>query len=365
MFIYFFLAFCTLILGTRFTKYRKINYDWLFILLLFIGIFRDVRTGGDNAVYSENFSATTMNPDTWSAYTEFEPGFSWIMAFFKTYISQEYVVFMGFIFLIFMLGVNYIIKKESCNTILSLFFLIILLHYTKSFNIMRQSFTLGLFCFILPLVKGTKKEVIGYVLLVILLTFFAHRSLIIMIIPLLFYLKSLKSILYNRKVISIILILSYTMVYMSEFLYSKIPLLVLYLSFLGERYTGYLSTSVNADITVSKLSSLLDVLMGILIIHWYPKEQKDNKFQTFCYASYICSIIVANILGSMSDLFLRISVNLAFCRILYFTYLWHNIRRVRSQKLFRVVICCYGFIIFTNALIKNFGLVVPYINRLF
>ena len=278
MFVYYLLAFSTFVLGTGFTKYRKINYACLFFLLLFLGFFRDVRTGADNVVYSANFNVITMNPNTWSVYTEFEPGFSWIMAFFKTNISSEYELFMGFVFLIFMLGINYIIKKESDNTILSLFFLIILLHYTKSFNIMRQSCALGLFCFVLPLVKKGKKELLIYILSIILITFFIHRSLIIMIVPLFFYLKSFKFILYNRKIISTILIFSYLMIYLKEFLYSKVPLLAPYLSFLGERYTGYLYTSVNSDITISKLSSLLDVIIGLIIIQWYPKEQKENKF---------------------------------------------------------------------------------------
>lgn len=362
MLIYFFIAFLTLFFALQFKRYRKIHYLWIFLLLLSLGVFRDFNVGADNLVYSANYKVANMNPSSWSVYTEFETGFSWIMAFIKTYISNNYFFFMGFIFVIYMLGINYLIKKESYNPILSLYFLIVFLCYTNAFNLMRQSFCIGLFCFIFPLIKEKKNHII-YILLVITLTFYIHKTLIVMLIPLLFTNAMFKSILYNKKLISIILISSYFMIFFSNYLYSKIPILIIYLGFLGERYTGYLATSVDSEVTISKLSSILNLLICLLATWVYPKKQIEDKVQTFSYGCYILSILFANILGSLSELFLRVSLNFEIFRIIYFTYLWYNIPNSKQKKIFRISVCCYGTIIYANAILKNFGKIVPYIIR--
>ena len=125
MAIYFVILFATF--GLRNISYRNKRFVFLlfFIFLSFIGFFRDFDVGLDNVVYEMNFSAATMDPNTWSAYTEFEPGFAFFLALFKTFVSDDYFMFNGFIFLVYMCGVCFLINKESKNVILSLFFFII------------------------------------------------------------------------------------------------------------------------------------------------------------------------------------------------------------------------------------------------
>lgn len=80
--------------------------------------------------------------------------------------------------------------------------------YTLSFNIMRQSFALGVYFLYFPLLikmeeceRKRNKYFIMYLGLVLLTTFYLHRSIIIMaIIPVFIYLKNSK--IFNNKKIS-------------------------------------------------------------------------------------------------------------------------------------------------------------------
>lgn len=347
----------------------KKMYVFFVFLLTFIAFFRNKSVGADNFVYFLNFKNSTMNPLTWSAYTEFEPGFAWFTAFFKTYINHDYLLYMGTLFLIYMLGVNHIIAKNE-NRFLCLFFFVLFLFYTKSFNIMRQSAALGIYFFIYPLLTKMKETRVKasivkywalYSIFVFAIAMFVHRSIIIMLlIPILIFCKNTK-ILNDKKYIYILLLLSYVATFASIFLYRFIPLLEGALSFLGDRYVGYLATSVDSETTISVYSSLMNVLFAIYVVYLYP----HNRVNTLSLQIYIYSIVLSNFLGGFSDLFLRVSINLSFFQIFVFSYLWTNIHSLRNRLQFRFFLIIYGMIIYSNAIIKNFGLIVPYSNQLF
>lgn len=362
MAIYFILFFLCLFLAFQPVKYGKFFYWLVICILLFMGIFRDFSVGADNVVYSMNFAATDMNPDTWSYYTEFEPGFALFMASIKTYVNSNYYFFMGTVFVIYMIGVNYIIQKECENKVLALFFLVGLLYYTLSFNIMRQCTALSLFCFVIPLLREKNKwYIMLYCALVLLITFYVHRSFIVMLLlPIVIFNRRIHNIFLNKKYIILILIISYVMVFLSQKMYNLIPYIASNLSFLGGRYVGYIDASKDADETVSKLSSLMNVVLAIYIVCVAPKNDKKENYK-ICY---ILGIILANCIGSMNALFLRIATNLSFFSIIYFESLWNSIKPIRQRYMFRAVIVLYCLIVFSNAIIKNFGLVVPYINRI-
>lgn len=358
MLIYFFLLFMLFIFSKQNHKTREIAYIIMFLLLLVIGVFRGENVGTDCGIYNLNFKVATMEPVTWSMYTEFEPGFAWFMAFIKTYVFDNFYFFRGIIFVIFMLGMNYIIKKYCSNELLGLFFCVLLLVFTGAFNIMRQYTALGLFCFAIPLLLAdNKKDIVIYEVIVILLTFYIHRSLIVMsILPLFICINDINSFFTNRKYVIILLCISYVFVYFSDILYGFIPFLSSHIAFLGDRYVGYVETSINAEEQISKYSSLLNTLFAIYIVIICPKDEKKGLF----FICYILSLCFSNILGTMSALFIRISTNLALFKIILYTNLWYSIPNVNSKRIFRFAVCVYGLVLFTNALIKNFGSVVPY-----
>ena len=345
----------------------KKMYIFFVFLLTFIAFFRSKSVGADNFVYFLNFKNSTMNPLTWSAYTEFEPGFAWFTAFFKTYISNNYLSYMGTLFLVYMIGVNNIIKRFE-SKLLCLFFWVLFLFYTLSFNIMRQSFALGVYFLYFPLLikmeeceRKRNKYFIMYLGLVLLTTFYLHRSIIIMaIIPVFIYLKNSK-IFNNKKYLLGILLASYVLVFINSLLYKLIPYIIGYFTFLGDRYVGYIATSSDAEVTISKLSSLMNVIFAMYVVKICPQEKINN----YLLQTYILSVVLSNLLGSFSALFLRIALNLSFFQIFVFSYLWTNIHSFRDRLQFRFFLIIYGMIMYSNAIIKNFGLIVPYSNQFF
>lgn len=359
MVIYFVLLFATFGFRNIAYKNRRFMFLLFFLILSFIGFFRDFDVGLDNVVYEMNFSAATMNPDTWSAYTEFEPGFAFFLALFKTFVSDDYFMFNGFIFLVYMCGVCFLINKESKNVILSLFFFIILLYYTASFNIMRQCTALGLFCFTFPLLR--KRKIVLYEIFVFLLTFLVHRSMIVFSILPLCYNSKVQLIMTGKKAMYILLACSYVCVFMTSFLYSFIPMLSQYVSFLGDRYVLYAKMSSQAEETISIYSSLLKTVFAIYVVHISSIRTRGS----LSYFAYIWGIILSNVFGAFSSLFIRLPFNLLFLQIILFSNMWYEIPNVRKRQMFKLFVCLINLVFFTNAMIKNFDFVVPYINRLF
>lgn len=366
MAIYFIIIVLFLFVLKYTEKQSKMLYYFFVIFLTFLAFFRAKSVGLDNSVYFLNFKNSTMNPLTWSAYTEFEPGFAWLTAFFKTYISNNYLLYMGTVFLVYMIGVNHVFVRNG-NKFLCLFFWVLFLFYTQSFNIMRQSFALGIYFLYFPLLekieKSNKKNkyLIVYLGLVLLTTFYIHRSIIVMaLVPLFIYCAEWK--IFNRKeYLWILLLASYSFVFVNSFLYKLIPYIIGYFSFLGDRYVGYVSTSVDADVTISKFSSLLNVAFALYVVKIWPQ----NKLNNYLLQTYIFSIVLSNLLGAFSDLFLRIAVNLSFFEIFVFSYLWSNIKFRKEKLRFRYLVVVYGLIVFVKAIVKNFGDIVPYVNQFF
>lgn len=357
-----------LLMAIHIEKNNSNSYYWaFFIFLFFLAFFRAKSVGIDNGIYSMNFIYSTMNPSSWSAYTEFEPGFAWFTAFFKTYISQNYLLYMGVLYTVYALGVNHLFKRAD-DRLLCLFFWVLFLFYTQSFNIMRQYFALGLYFWYFPLLekmdshnKGNIKCLVLYVCLVFLTAFYVHRSLIVMsIIPLFIYCKHWR-IFNDKKYLCGLVVASYIVIFANTLLYRLIPYFIGYFSFLGDRYVGYVSTSANAEVTISKISSLLDVAFAVYVLKLWPKDKLNN----YLLQCYVFSVVLANLLGSFSDLFLRIAINLSFFKIFVFSYLWSNIISFKDKYYFRYFVVLYGLIIFIKALVKNFGSVVPYVNQFF
>ena len=341
-------------------RYRKLLSYLVFIFLLFIGAFRSFDVGIDNTIYSRNFNVASMDPATWSAYTEFEPGFAFFLAAFKTYISSDYLHFMAIVFLIYFLCINGFIRKISPNVLLSFFFLIVFTYYTKSFNMIRQSLALGFACLAIIMLEKHRNYVI-YTLIIFLISFFIHRTILIFLfVPLIAYTHISNYLFKNKFILYIIIIFSYFFVFSPGFVLELLKKFLIHVPIIGDRYINYLTVymelSSTAEITISKYSSLLNVIFGLYAVYLTPKNLYSNLY----YRLYILSIPLANILGAVTALFIRVSFNFQFFQIIYFVLLWYYIESSKRRLEYRVLVIIYGSMIFVNALLKNFGSVVPY-----
>jgi len=325
---------------------------WLFIIALFIiGSFRSYSVGGDNIVYELNFRYTVMNPSSWSPYTEFEPGFSFLMAIFKHFISVDYLFFMGCVFFSYMLSVVYFFKKQSKNFTVSIFIFLGLLFYTDAFNIMRQYFALGF-----ALVAFTKfqenKKIVPYVVFVLADAFLLHKTLVILcVLPFLSYERMQKFILDEKKVV-VLCIVSWLCVANTQFLFTMIPYMEQYISFLGTRYVGYLWSSIDKNVTYSLYLSLINTSFFLLAMKLTPRKNRDVYFSIA-----LLSIVVTNFFGAISNLFLRVGTNLSIFQTVYYANLFNTAHHKYVYRFFLVI---YLLIVFTNSIVKGYGAIVPY-----
>lgn len=357
MAIYFILLFLVFLLSTYRFGNRRFSYIVLFILLVFIGAFRDISVGTDTSgAYFYTWRVITIDSKSWNQFSEMEPGFNYLMAFFKTYIIDSYYAFYSFIFLITMLGYNIIIRKFCYAPILCLFFFIIFLYYTKSFNIIRQCLALSLTAPLIVFVTEKRRYSLFFFYSYLLcLSLLIHSSILIFaIVPFVFRIKSLENLFYG-KTGTIILLLSYGVCIIAERFLIYIPEVSLALSFMGDKTTNYILASQQEINTISLLSNFLHTCIGILFTLIYQKNNKDDIF----YICFILGLIVQNIFGAFHPLFIRIGGNLLFFQIILFANLWYR-NEIKNIKYYKPIILFYGLFLFINAMLKNYGDVVPY-----
>jgi len=337
-------------------KPKKGFYVFCVLLILF-SVLRNISVGADNIVYALNYRVISFDPNSWSAYTEMETAYCWLMAFCKMKLGLDYVDFMRFNALVYLVGTFVLVKRKSYNAYLSLFFFVFLVYYTDSFNIMRQYFALGLFCLTCALFFANglreRKDVILYELIVILLAYGFHKSLLVLCLAPIFYMSSVKTFFGSKKNVVFILFFSYLMVFFPMILKSVLPYLMRNASFLGDRYVGYMSAGMFSEQKVSIFSALMNTGVVILVTLF----MKENKKDYLPFYLVVIGAVFANIFGSLSALFLRISTNMMFFQILLLPYAWYN---CSHAKLVRVIFVMYSIITFSNAIIKNFGKIVPY-----
>lgn len=365
MFIYFFLLIVSYILSFTTKKYKNISFAFLCVLLLFVGFFRSQSVGTDNSGYCINFQACSMNPLSWSAETEMEPGFSWFMAFFKTYICNDYEIFMGVEFLVFMAGTIFLIKKYSSNCCLSLFFLILLLYYTLSFNMMRQSCAISLSFFLFPLLLNpNKKNFLFYILGILFVSFYVHRSLFVMLLLPFVYRTKLIMFFNKKKNVYILLLLSMFVFSFLPFFFSFIDKLGNAFSFLGARYVAYIQTASDLDmegrVTTSFLNVLLKTLLALFVVYVTPPRMHKSPF----YICFVLGVVLMNCLSGFNVTFIRLATNFMIYSIVFFPILWNIVEKKYYIKL-NIVVLLISSLFFIHSMRKGYDGVVPYECEIF
>lgn len=103
------------------------------------------------------------------------------MAFFKTYICSEPIYFFHLIFAITFILCCRIIKRYSVDPALSLLFLLGFAYYFSFYNTMRQDLCFTIVSSFLPLVIE-KKEYFKFALITIIVSYFVHKSQMVLLI---------------------------------------------------------------------------------------------------------------------------------------------------------------------------------------
>mgnify|MGYP001219745625 CR=1 FL=1 len=330
------------------------------VVLAFLGFYRGITVGTDNLVYSMNFKFTNFDPNTWSAYTEFEPGFNFLIALFRRFISNNYLLFMGLMYVCWILAFYKLMVIFNEGYIYPIFIALCLGWLTTTpYNIMRQTFALSLYAFVLPLLLNGRKCL--YVLMCFVIGFLFHRSVIVLAILGVVDNKYILKLILNKKLVILILALSYIFVFLKQPLVGFLNNHLSIFQFLGDRYIGYISHSEYEEESISKLSALLNTFMACLAVYSLDKK---HRFYSIYVLFILCGTVFNNFLGSVFVIFMRVATNFTWIFIFCYSATLHHTKGLRGLILNNTIVF-YCLLIYIKSLIKNFGDIVPYVNRLF
>lgn len=357
MFIYWCLAILSLVLFriSKSNDSRKVSFIILSIIMFFVGAFRSPTVGTDTRyVYIQNFTHTTFEPYTWNYYTEFEPGFNVLMAFFKEYISNDYKLFYGFLFVLTFSLFIVFIRKVSYSPLLSLAFFVWFGYYTTEFNIMRQY--LGVAVVSILIVSFLEKgKYLLYIVYCILLGVLVHKSLVIFALLPIFYIRNINNIL-NRMVLLALLSFSVLCFFvlkniMVSVLGGIIPLIA------SERYQGYIINSLDETYNLSPIMIMLQTIFCAYIIWLRPNKS------IFLYI-YILGIFLRNCLVPIIPITYRLVDTLILFSFIVFSNLFIQIKG-KQASIYRGSVLVYCFLYFYLAMVRNYNEVIPYSNWIF
>lgn len=324
--------------------------------MLFLGYFRDKTVGTDVMFsYIPNFSNTTMNVNSWNYFTNFEPGFNYLIALWKEYISKEPMSFFGLIFLFFSIPYFYYLKKYCMNPFLGLLLFFLLGYYFRSMNIMRQFFCLG---FIIPsLVKYIEKgKTIQFLLVVIICSYLFHHScFIFLILPIINRFTLINNV--KWKIVFIILL---CVSYLSFLFREGIVSVFLPISILlnNEKLEFYL---LRADLEIGGITALMQTLFCVFMLLYY----NDKKFNIF-FIMYIFGCITFNMFSCFSDTAGRIGQNLMIAGVPVMANMCYSNKINNRMIVYKLGLSIYVIVYFVvTSIIKNYNECIPYASRLF
>lgn len=346
------IAIFTLISGSN--KKRLVLYYFSSFVLCFIGTFRSNTVGTDtHYVYFFNFQHTTFDLSTWNLYTEFEPGFNFLIAIMK-YINDNYHFFYGFIFFATFSLFVYFIKNVSYNPLLSLSFFIWLGYYTTEFNIMRQYWGLSIICLLICIFLEKRKFIL-YTIICFCVSILFHRSLIIFCFAPFFYLSCIKNLL-SKKLLIILLCFSIICFFiLRSFVGGALDVIAPLLG--AERYQGYILNSIDQDYEISPIMIMLQTLFCIYVI--LVLKHRDIFFYL-----YWMGIFLRNCLLPVIPITFRLVDTLILFSFIVFSNLYVETRG-RNAIIYKSIVITYSFIYFYLAMDRNYNEVIPYSNWLF
>lgn len=331
-------------------------YVMICMYMIFLGYFRDKTVGTDVMFsYIPNFTNTTMNVNSWNYFTNFEPGFNYLIALWKENVSNDPMNFFGFIFLLFSIPYFFYIQKYCENPFLGLLLFFLLGYFFRSMNIMRQFFCLGL---IIPsLIKYIEKgNTTQFLIVVIIFSFLFHHScFIFLILPIINRFTLLNNVKWK-----IVLILFLCVSYLSFFFREIIVNAFLPISILlnNEKLEFYL---LNADLEIGGITALMQTLFCIFMLLYY----NDNKFNIF-FIMFIFGCITFNIFSCFSDTAGRIGQNLMIAGVPAMANMCYSNKINSRIAVYKFGLSIYVIVYFVvSSVIKNYNECIPYASRLF
>ena len=365
MFFYWCVFFLLLILVLQKNKYK---YWFVSAILMILGATRAATVGNDlRGGYSLEFSYIQMNPATWGHYMpQFECGFAWLMAFFKTFISSTSIYFFHLVFFFSFCCIVFFVKKQSRYPAMVMFFMFALAYYFSFYNIMRQEMAFAFICALglAPIWNANdstpksyeREKIIVAISVVVVVSYLIHNSQVILLLAIpayLFYQKKVFNTKYMIFFIALTAVFSMTLakhafVWMGNFAYL----------FTGSNSNaaGYMVYSENLGMYSTSVN-LINSLVAIYIV--FSCRFKRTPFLVL----FVLGVSLQNVLTPISWIFARLANTFLFFKIFVFADLWYEIPDKKERNAYKIVILCYSVMMFANRLINDHeNDVVPYVN---
>lgn len=358
MFIYLLIAILFICLSLH--KSKDLLYSILFVIILCVLVFsRGSQVGTDVEGYSLNFKHLNDNPLSWNYIILFEPGFNYLVLWFKKYISSNPMNCWGTLGIIYTISFFIFAKKYTKNRNIAILLFYLLGTYFLSFNIMRQcfafSFLIMLFSFINIQNINIKKAILFSFSICITAILF-HPTIYIFLLLLLFHVPFIQKMI-NKRILIILLVLSYIVFYTQAI----IPFItsIIGTTSIEGKLINYATSKIQGgeDSGFSLLKISLITLFQIYII-LISKEPKN----IFLFSSTL-GVIFLNCFGLLVVEFARVYELLAGIGIIYLADLWDIRKRNLLAYPYKFILITYACILFLNILSKNYGEIVPYVVR--
>ena len=337
-------------------KIRRIQKKSFLILfiLFFLCVFRASSVGLDYSGYVKNFMRMRDNPASWDYYIPCEFGFNYILYFIKKYISSQFFIAYGILGCIYIVGFYNMCRKSFCNIRVALLLFVLLGSYLLSFNLVRQCFALGVFMFTFSLMDMQKKSRrYILVLMILLITYFFHNSMIVLLVMFVYYTPCYDKLFSKRNIILLILL---------SVVCFKTKIVVA----IGEQLVGNISYSSKGisyflnSVTVEHEEYSFLKLLYISLFSIYVVCISKNTNNIFFFL-YIIGIFFLNILCPLRVEFIRLYEIFSCLSIPYLAQLWNENPVNKLGTYYKPILLVYSSIIFFNILIKNYGVITPYI----
>lgn len=357
MAVYILVYFILLFLSLADNRKNRITvFIFASAILLFMGVTRAFSVGMDVSGYAMIFDEITSDPDSWNQYTLLEPGFNYLMAWYKEHVSLDPMSWIRLLFIIYFLGIFVLLKRYCISPVLGLFLLFALTHYFSSYNIIRQTLAFSLISLFLPLLLE-KKKVLWFTLVVILISYFLHTSqviLLLFILPVVYP----DAKFFKAKNMIFLLIASFVVAAIGKsMMVSILSRLGMVAQFLGERYVGYLTYNDWSEI--SGIQNFIHTVFCIFVV--YMNRNRKDVFLVV----YVFGIVLLNLLGMVGWIFIRLAIPLYTFRIISVANLWYEVPGKYSRLLFRIVVIIYSLGVFAHRILTDRNDVVPYVSDIF
>lgn len=338
-------------------KQQKIAYVFILLIMLFLGFFRADSVGTDVLFsHAPNFDVASYNDLEGVSEFGFEPGFMFLMACWKDFISNNYMQFFGVCFIFTTISFFSFFKKYSSFPLFTVLIYILFCLFYNSMNMIRQFFCVAILFVALDFYFRYRLFWV-YTLVVIICSLLFHvASLTFLIVPFLDKV-SLKHKTCDKLILSIIVLFSLLSFYYRDFVISRFEILA-QIELLA-KFESYVSGS-NMNDETNNVTAIIQSFFCLIIIWSYKIKKKTDLY----YLSFIIGCVSYNILSCFSTHTWRIGLPFILLGLIAITDLWTINKKNRGRFIVKPAIIVFYFVYFINSSLKEIAGVFPYISRI-